>query len=130
MVCRSLGPQASRIGRDRVGAGANALRRSSQARTASVAICSCTTSQWPTAHHTPICRMAGSSTSSMQAARPNVCRRIIESGADDGGIQSLGGAENLVDQLLCGSLPTQQPAHGLCRDTGLLASGDLVPHQP
>jgi len=35
-----------------------------------------------------------------------------------------------VDQLLCRSLPTQQPAHGLRRNTGLLPTGDLIPHQP
>ena len=35
-----------------------------------------------------------------------------------------------MDQLLRRSLPTQQPAHGLCRDTGVLAAGDFVAHQP
>ena len=35
-----------------------------------------------------------------------------------------------MDQLQCRSLPTQEPAHGPCRETGLLATGDFVAHQP
>ena len=35
------------------------------------------------------------------------CRGLIEQGTDRGGIQPLGGSEDLVDQVLCRSLPTQ-----------------------
>ncbi len=70
-VCRSRGPHASTTGLPRTGGGANAARRLSQPRAASLVRCSCATSQRPVSHHCPTWRMAGSSTSSIAVGIPS-----------------------------------------------------------
>ena len=56
-------------------------------------------------------------------------RRLVEPRADRWHIQSFGGAEDLVDQVLRRSLPAHQPANGLRGGGGLLTTSDLVTHQ-
>jgi len=80
--CRSFGPHARTRGWGRNGGGAIADRRASHTRTASVARCSCATSQSPEAHRLPSSRIAGNAVkpSRKRCTRPPSWSTAINSG--------------------------------------------------